>query len=53
MKATKQLISELLNERKRYARVFGMEESRTVYNPLLKLHINGIKQNIHTLKATI
>ena len=51
MKATKQLISELLKERARYARVFGIDESRIVYNPLLKLHIRGIKDNINTLSG--
>jgi len=49
MIATKQLISELIEERARYAKAYGIDASRVVYNPLLKLHINGIKNNIHTL----
>lgn len=50
MIATRKYISILLSERARYARVFNIDESRTVYNPLILLHIKGIKNNKHTLK---
>lgn len=38
---TSNTIRELLNERKIYSRVFGLKESRTVYNPLIKHHLNS------------
>lgn len=43
-KANKQLITELLNERKIWARVFGIEDSRTVYNPVIKHHIRSFRK---------
>lgn len=48
---TRNLISELLRERARWARVYGLDSSRVVYNPLIRLHIRGIKENRHTLNG--
>lgn len=42
--ADSHFISCLLHERRQYARVFGLDESRTVYNPLIKHHIRGLKE---------
>jgi len=50
MIANRQYIADLLKERKRYATVFTIEDSRVVYNPLIKYHIEGIKKKKHTLK---
>lgn len=50
MIATKQYISQLLVERAIYARVFDLNESRIVYNPLIVYHIRGIKMKKSTLK---
>ena len=49
MIVTRKYITELLTERKRYARVFGLDESRRVYNNLILLHINGHKKGIRTI----
>lgn len=51
MIATKDYISCLLKERLQYARVFGIDESRAVYNPLIFLHIRGLKTKKHTIKS--
>lgn len=52
MIATKDYISTLLTERKKWAKVFGIDSSRTVYNPLILLHIKGLKSHTHTILFT-
>lgn len=48
---TKEFIRQLIKERANYARVFDIEGSRTVYNPLIKYHIKGYRENLHTLRT--
>ena len=47
---TKLLISDLLKERASWSRLFGIEESRTIYNWLILHHIKGLKTGRKTLK---
>jgi hypothetical protein len=49
----KEFISQLLSERKRWAKVYGLESSRTVYNPLIVHHIRGFKRDKPTIIYSI
>lgn len=46
----KKYISELIKDRAKYARIIDLKESRTIYNPLIKHHIKGFKNQLHTIK---